>query len=72
MLCYISECAAGWVKFENVSCYRTVAVIGVGAKIARQHCLEIGSDLAIIQSKKATEFILEKLFQNKASLLWKL
>ena len=64
-----SNCPAGWVN-NGSSCYYVKDIPTLKQSDARQHCQNLGGDLAIIKSENQNDFIFSLIQSQKTFTKW--
>ena len=64
-----SECPAGWVK-HGASCYSVQDTPTQHQNNARQHCQDVGANLAIIKSADQNDFIFNLIRSQNTVTKW--
>ena len=68
-LCFVEGCPDGWLNYGS-SCYYVKDTLTRKQSDARQHCQNLGGDLAIIKSENQNEFIFNLIRSQNTFTEW--
>ena len=68
-LCFVEVCPDGWLNYGS-SCYYVKDTVTRKQSDARQHCQNLGGDLAIIKSENQNDFIFNLIRSQNTFTIW--
>ena len=68
-LCFVEVCPDGWLNYGS-SCYYVKDTVTRKQSDARQHCQNLGGDLAIIKSENQNDFIFNLIRSQNTFTKW--